>query len=391
VTWPGTAPSYPPISPVYGWVPAYDHDPYRGWVPRYCWHPQYGWVHAFIWAPLPPGWAMPAVAGPERYGRRPHPTATPYLHLLRTPTYGWWKSVLGLLLAGLTWLVASVVILLVALLLVGGGSGSTEEFLDEIATDPLSSPGGLLVLNLTLAALIPSVWVAVLAVHGERLGWVSSVMGRLRWRLVLGFGAVATGLLLVGLFLGYLIADPVEGSGASSYDSSFVLGMLAVVLFTTPLQAAGEEYLFRGYLSQVIAGWIPARLVAVIVAGVLTGFLFALAHGSQDVPTFASRLAFGLTASLVVYLTGGLEAAIAYHAMNNVLIFLLALAVGPELEVEVSSGTVLIVDLLVMAGFVSFVAVWSRRRPVQRTTVSPGASASGGPPATRLGTPVGVG
>ncbi|MDQ3455529.1 MAG: hypothetical protein M3513_08745, partial [Actinomycetota bacterium] len=101
--------------------------------------------------------------------------------------------------------------------------------------------------------------------------------------------------------------------------------------------------------------------------------------------------AFGLTASLVVYLTGGLEAAIAYHAMNNVLIFLLALLVGPELEVEVSSAAVLVVDLLVMAGFVSFVAVWSRRRPVQRTTVLPAAAPIGGVSATQLGTPVGVG
>lgn len=384
------------MPPIYGWVPAYDHDPYRGWVPRYIWHPQYGWVHAFIWAPLPPGWGMPAAAGPwasgpERYGRRPHRTPTPYLHLLRTPTYGWWKSVLGLLLAGVTWLVASVVLLVVAMVVVSLGGDGSQDFLDEVTTDPLGSPEALLVLNLTLAALIPSVWVALLAVHGERLGWVSSVIGRLRWRLLLGFGAVATGLLLVGLFVGYLIVDPVEGSGSSSYDSDFVLGMLAVVLLTTPLQAAGEEYLFRGYLSQAIAGWIPARLVAAIVAGLVTGFLFALAHGSQDVPTFASRLAFGLTASLVVYLTGGLEAAIAYHAMNNVLIFLLALAVGPELEVEVSSGTVLIVDLLVMAGFIGFVAVWSRRRAVQRATVPLAAAPAVEVSATRLGTPVGVG
>jgi len=380
-------------APPYGWIPAYDHDPHRGWVPHYIWHPQYGWVHAFIWAPLPPGWGMPAAgtAGPGRFGRRPHTRETPYLHLLRTPTYGWWKSLLGLLLAGVTWLVASVVLLLLALLLIGLGSGGTEDFLDEVTTDPLGSPGALLVLNLTLAALIPAVWVALLAVHGERLGWVSSVIGRLRWRLVLAFGAVATGLLLVGLFLGFLVVDPVEGTASGSYDRGFVLGMLAVVLLTTPLQAAGEEYLFRGYLSQVIAGWIPARLVAAVVAGSVTGFLFALAHGSQDVPTFASRLAFGLTASLVVYLTGGLEAAIAYHAMNNVLIFLLALLVGPELEVEVSSAAVLVVDLLVMAGFVSFVAVWSRRRPVQRTTLSPAAEPMGGVSATQLGTPVGVG
>ncbi len=366
MTWPAAAAAYPSMPPpVYGWVPLYYWDQRWGWLPHYVWHPQYGWVHGYIWAPLPPGWGQSAVAGPVRYGKAPHPEPTPYLHLLRTPTYGWWKSLLGVLLAGTAWLVGSIVLVVLIAVSVGLGGGSGE-FLEDLAFDPLGSPTTLLIVNLNLALLIPSVWVALLAVHHERLGWVSSVVRRLRWRLLLTFGGVATVLLGVGLLLGYLLVDPVAGSGEELYDTRFVVGMLAVVLLTTPLQAAGEEYLFRGYLSQVIAGWIPAKLVGAVVAGLVTGFLFALAHGSQDVPTFLSRLAFGLSASLVVWLTGGLEAAIAYHVMNNVLLFLLALVVGPSLEVEISSAAVLIVDLLVMAAFVSFVWWWSRRRAVQR-------------------------
>jgi len=360
-----------PPQPVYGWVPLYGWDARWGWVPHYVWHPQYGWVHGFIWAPLPPGWGQPDVqAGPQRHGKAPHAEPTPYLRLLRTPTYGWWKSLLGLLLAVAAWLVASVVMVVVVAVTVGLGSGSGE-FVNDLATDPLGSPLSLLIVNLNLALLIPSVWVALLAVHQERLGWVSSVVRRLRWHLLFVFGSIATGLLAVGLLLGYLLVDPVSGSGGESYDTGFIVGMLVVVLLTTPLQAAGEEYLFRGYLSQVIAGWIPARTAGAIVAGLLTGFLFALAHGSQDVPTFASRLAFGLSASLVVWLTGGLEAAIAYHTMNNVLLFLLSLVVGPSLEVEISSAAVLIVDLFVMAAFVTFVWWWSHRRSVQRVTGAP--------------------
>jgi len=326
--------------------------------------------------------------GPARHTTAPHPQPTPYLHLLRTPTYGWWKSLLGLLLAGATWLFLSVVLIVVTIIVAGGGDGG-RSFLDDLAGDPLGSPTALLIVNLNLAALIPSVWVAVLAVHQERLGWVSSVARRLRWRLLLGFGGVATVLLGFGLLLGYLIVDPVGGTGATSYDGGFVAGMLAVVLLTTPLQAAGEEYLFRGYLSQVIAGWIPARLAGAIVAAAVTGLLFALAHGSQDLPTFASRLAFGLTASLAVYLTGGLEAAIAYHTMNNVLLFLLALVAGPNLEVEVSSSALLVVELLVMAGFLGSVLWWSRRGSVQRTTTV--ADADRAAEGTRLGHLVGVG
>ncbi len=376
----GQSPAPPP--PAYGWVPLYDWDHYQGWVPRFVWHPDHGWVHGYIWAPLPPGWGQPS-PGPPRRGKAPHAERTPYLKLLRTPTYRWWKSLLGVLLAVTTWLVASVVLVLVVViwLTIRGGA---QGFLDDLSADPLGSPTTLLVVNLNLALLIPSVWVALLAVHQERPGWVSSVVRRLRWRLLLTFGGVAAVLLAIGLLLGYLLVDPVAGSAAEPNAPGFVTAMLAVVLLTTPLQAAGEEYFVRGYLSQVIAGWIPARAAGAVVAGLITGFVFALAHGAQDVPTFLSRLAFGLTASLVVWLTGGLEASIAYHVMNNVLLFLLTLIVGPSLELDVSGVAVLVVDLTVMAAFVAFVWWWSRRRTVQRLTEVPPDPTGAGEPETRL-------
>ena len=373
-----------PPMPAYGWVPQYRWDPHWGWQPQWVWHPQQGWVHGFIWAPLPvgwtPPWGTPEPPRARRYDKVPHQGPTPYLQLLRTRAYGWWKPLLGLLLAGAVWLLASVVLVVVAVLIAGGGSIS-QTLIDDIAANPFGSPAALLTLNLNLALLIPSVWVAVLVVHQERLGWVSSVVRRLRWRLLLTFGAVAAGLLAIGLLVGYLLVAPGGSGSGQSYDGRFVASMLAVVLLTTPLQAAGEEYFFRGYLSQVIAGWIPGRRVGAIVAGLASGLLFALAHGQQDLPTFLSRLAFGLTASLVVYRTGGLEASIAYHTMNNVLLFVLLLAADPSLEVEVSSGAVLLTDLAVMAGFVGFVWWWSRRRSIQRTTAPTGPVAQLGPSA----------
>ena len=58
-------------------------------------------------------------------------------------------------------------------------------------------------------------------------------------------------------------------------------------------------------------------------------FLFALAHGlGQSIPVFFDRFAFGLVAGALVVLTGGLEAGIAMHVLNNWLAFGLALAFG---------------------------------------------------------------
>ena len=77
---------------------------------------------------------------------------------------------------------------------------------------------------------------------------------------------------------------------------------LLVVLFLTPLQAAGEEYAFRGYLQQAFGGLFGSRVVAVGVPALL----FALAHGlGQSWPVFVDRLAFGLVAGVLVIRPAG--------------------------------------------------------------------------------------
>ena len=58
----------------------------------------------------------------------------------------------------------------------------------------------------------------------------------------------------------------------------------------------------------------------------LPATLFALAHGAQDAPIFIDRFAFGLVAGILVITTGGLEAGIAMHVLNNFLAFGVALA-----------------------------------------------------------------
>jgi len=57
--------------------------------------------------------------------------------------------------------------------------------------------------------------------------------------------------------------------------------------------------------------------------------IFALFHGlSQDWPVFFDRFAFGVVAGILVIHTGGLEAPIAMHVLNNFLAFGLALTFG---------------------------------------------------------------
>ena len=87
-----------------------------------------------------------------------------------------------------------------------------------------------------------------------------------------------------------------------------------VILLTSPLQAAAEEIFFRGYLMQALGSLVAKPWFGVVASALV----FALLHGTQNLPLFVDRLAFGLLAGLLVWRTGGLEAGIAAHVVNNV-------------------------------------------------------------------------
>jgi membrane protease YdiL (CAAX protease family) len=305
-----------------------------------------------VWAP-PPGmrWAPPP-------GTPPHDVPQPYLLLMRSRDWAWWRPLFGLLLFVVVYFVlaaAAAVAAVLGLL----ASGDDVGVLPDLARAELTNPWVLLFVNVSLIVAIPCVWMLWAVLHGMGIGWSSSVLGRLRWRLIRTYTGQAFAVLGVGIglsvLLGFLFGEedvtgPVPG----------LAGLLVVVLLTTPLQSAAEEYVFRGYLSQSIAGWIGHPQAGAIVAAVVTAALFSAGHAPPDVATFLDRFAFGLAASAVVWLTGGLEAAIALHAVNNVLVFLFAGLLGEGVattEVPVGLGLLaLAVSLLTTAGYVLVVA-----------------------------------
>ncbi len=122
--------------------------------------------------------------------------------------------------------------------------------------------------------------------------------------------------------------DASEMSGELNDWTSTTRDFVLVVVLLTPLQAAGEEYAFRGYLTQAFGGLFAplGPQVSRAAAVLLPATLFALAHGAQDAPIFIDRFAFGLVAGILVITTGGLEAGIAMHVLNNFLAFGAALA-----------------------------------------------------------------
>jgi membrane protease YdiL (CAAX protease family) len=343
------------------------------------------------WQPAPwqaPPWQAPWPPPPHRTpaevrwapppGTPPHDVPQPFLRAMRSRDWAWWRPLLGLLLLSVVYAVAATVVVIISLLT---GVGPDLALLD------LVDPVVLLITNLSLIVAIPTVWLAWAVAHGMRPGWSSSVLARLRWRLMPRLILLALATLGVGIGLSVALG---AASGDEFTGPIPGLGwLLLVVLLTTPLQSAAEEYLFRGYLSQAIAGWIRGPRTGAVVAAVITAALFSAAHAPPDFFTFLDRFVFGLAASAVVWLTGGLEAAIVLHAVNNVIVFVLAGSLGEGVVTEsvpdAGAAFFVLLSVLAMSAFVAVVA--RSRRTLRPELLTPAQDLR--TPGPRVGAPAG--
>ncbi|MDN5725753.1 MAG: CPBP family intramembrane metalloprotease, partial [Propionibacteriales bacterium] len=175
-------------------------------------------------------------------------------------------------------------------------------------------PEGLLATNLAIASFAVVCCVVMRWVVGMRPIWLASVTGRLRWGYL--FACVGAAVVVFAVVQAVLLGL----AGATFTPQAQFLTFLVVILLTSPLQAAAEEVFFRGYMLQALGS-----LTATPWIGILgTSLVFGMAHGSQSPALFVDRFAFGLLAGILVMWTGGLEAGIGIHIVNNILAFGLA-------------------------------------------------------------------
>jgi uncharacterized protein len=285
-----------------------------------------------------------------------------------------WRSILGVVTLAFGVVVLAPFVVLAAFSVWYAVTGAdVEASIDRLIDTDNVTPAGLAYVFLVLASAIPVTWAISRVVHGLPPRWLASVAPRIRWRWFATCLGLAVLALVATLVVSGLLPDQggAEMSGELNDFTSTTREFALVVLLLTPLQAAGEEYAFRGYLTQAFGGLIPHVWVAVVVPAVL----FALAHGlGQSWPIFFDRFAFGLVAGTLVILTGGLEAGIAMHVLNNWLAFGLALAYGDmSSTLNPTGGTwwsipVTLTQSLVYLGL----AVLVSRRIGLRTTTGPG-------------------
>ncbi len=295
---------------------------------------------------------QPAYGPPAAYPANPYaaalptddPAATPleFHQILRGGRPGWWWPMIGLPVVVLAFLLAQVMITVPFLVVAVAGGESVQDAVAALADFSDPTPASMAFLLLNLAVLIPIVLLTMRFVHGLKPGWASSVRPRLRWRYL----AVCLGLAFVALLATVGLSQLLPGQGETSGGETLqefdarTRDLALIILLLTPFQAAGEEYGFRGYLTQAfgsVFGFLGERRSR-ILAVLAPATLFALAHGVQSIPVFFDRFAFGVVAGVLVIVTGGLEAGIAMHVLNNYLAFGVALAYGTLAESLQPSG-----------------------------------------------------
>src|SRR5205085_520743 len=137
----------------------------------------------------------------------PHPEPRSYPLMLRTWTYEWWRPAVGIVLLPVAMFVVAPLVLfpVLSLAVAVDHTGSFATALEDAARlDPVTWQG-LLYLNLSLAALVPLVWLIMRILHGMRPRWLMSVRPGIRWEfffacLTLSVVAIAA-QLTVGLLL----------------------------------------------------------------------------------------------------------------------------------------------------------------------------------------------
>lgn len=371
---------YPPAPPSYG---PYPSGPYGAGPHAAGSYPPVPYAQA-PYAPVSP-------PGPsDQLPSFPHPEPREYHQMLRTWNYAWWKPVLGtaLVLVGMM-LVAPLLLVPVLVFGVLAEGGSFWEGLEQALTLEAVGPAALLYINLSLGASILVTWVVMRYVHRMRPRWLTSVVPKMRWKLFfvyVGFSVVAlVATIVVGMFMPS--SGSVDMTGELNPVTGTTVALALVVLLTTPFQAAGEEYVFRGYLLQAIGSfWSMPSVppwVARWLAIVITSVIFALGHGVQNFPLFFDRFMFGLIAGWLVVRTGGLEAGIAMHILNNFLAFGYALAFSDltssltATEIGWENIPLTLTQAGVYAGLVLLVA---RKGNVQRRTAPPAGTGAEAPP-----------
>lgn len=294
-----------------------------------------------------------ADASPAQPGPTAVDTSRPFGAHLRM---SWWKP----LVLVVTLPLALVVLQVLALLLVGVVEGSDDPLSPEFT--PLKS----LAVNLAIGAA--GLVAVLLLMWMTRVPWRTLVSPRRAFdgRRLAHYSIGAA--LLVGAGLGIVA---VVAPGSTPWTSFAITGttiaLLTTTLLTTPVQAVGEELMYRSVMLPAAASWVRAVRPALAVGLVVSALGFAAVHGSTDPWLAGYYVVVAVSTGLTAIISGGVEAPIAFHVVNNVLVGIVnnVMSGGGTSTIDRATDTgdaSLLILVAVNVGMVALVATYERRR-----------------------------
>lgn len=237
-------------------------------------------------------------------------------------------------------------------------AASSEIFEQEA----LRSPATFVFLFGSVALMFPALWVARLILGPKPWGLIHSVAGRMRW----GWLATCCGLAALLVVVLPLAFDTVLGARyipSTTLPVGGLIAMLVAIILVVPVQAYAEELVFRGYLMQTIGRWLKHPAWAIIIPAPL----FMLGH-LYDLWGQLSVLVMGLAAGYITWRTGGLEAAIALHVVNNLLAMSFGVLGMADPFLQQGSTVGMFISALVSNGLFVLVVIWvARKKGIERT------------------------
>jgi len=179
--------------------------------------------------------------------------------------------------------------------------------------------------NLTLALILFSfvvglvtAWLLVRSMHKRNFCEVVNGTNSIRWKRVFsGFGFWFL-LMFISLGINYVITPD---NFTLRFDVETFISLLIISLCLIPLQTTFEEFLFRGYLTQGVAGWTKSRWLAICIPALLFGLLHS---GNKEVAEYGFWTAMplyilpGLIFGFVAVMDDGIELPMGMHAANNI-------------------------------------------------------------------------
>ncbi|MGI5273640.1 CPBP family intramembrane glutamic endopeptidase [Nonomuraea sp. CA-218870] len=305
--------------------------------------------------PPPPSWFAPV------------PQDARYDQLARTPANRLWRQVVGTLVVAAGFFVIGTVVLLAGTV-IGAILRIPPPGPGQISGDPVY---GMLLLLLSIAAVLPLVFGVAALVQRRRPGTLSSVAGRLRWSWLLICGGVALLSMVLAQIVQMIL---LVATGQQTGDifgwtgwERFLPALVVIVLFV-PFQAATEEYMFRGWLLQAFGAHLRNPWWGIVISSVL----FASLHG-YSWAGLLDVFSFGVAMAFLAVRTGGLEAAIALHVLNNMMAFGVSAAAG-KLDEALDQASVpvpwqaLAATVVQLGVFIILVLYLAKKRSISTTT-----------------------